>query len=86
MSICKMFGEISTSELKDWREPSRVLEATIHHAYYPITKMVLDQVFDPFGTVEINVCELFDYIEAWVIFQSKLQAADAFGSLHGCSI
>jgi hypothetical protein len=68
MDACKVFDEMLTSELEDWREPSRVLDVTIRHAYYPITNMVLHQVFDPLGAVEINVCELLEYVEAQVIF------------------
>jgi hypothetical protein len=86
IALGNVFDEMSTSELEDRREPSRVLDVTIRHASYSITNMVLHQVFDLFGAVDINVCELFEYVEARVIFQLKLQAADAFGSLHGRNI
>ncbi|CAN6202977.1 unnamed protein product [Urochloa humidicola] len=78
---CNLFGEMPKSE---WRSPSRVLEVTIHRAYYPITEKVLHLVFDSFGEVEhVHVLGGSDHLLAQVVFQTKHAAAEAFGELHG---
>ncbi|CAL4915302.1 unnamed protein product [Urochloa decumbens] len=78
---CNLFDEMPESE---WRSPSRVLEVTIHRAYYPITEKVLHLVFDPFGEVKhVHVLGGSDQLLAQVVFETKHAAAEAFGELHG---
>ncbi|RCV34724.1 hypothetical protein SEVIR_7G191500v4 [Setaria viridis] len=78
---CNLFDEMSAS---DWRSPSRVLQVTIHQAYYPITEEVLHLVFDPFGEVQhVQVLGGSDHVLAQVVFETKYGAAEAFGELHG---
>ncbi|CAN6204144.1 unnamed protein product [Urochloa humidicola] len=84
MGVCNLFSEMPESE---WRSPSRVLEVTIHRAYYPITEKVLHLVFDPFGEVEhVHVLGGSDQLLAQVVFQSKHEAAEAYGELHDRNI
>jgi len=41
-------------------------------------------LFGPFDLVEqVNVIVVSDHVLAWVAFQSKHAAAEAFGGLHG---
>ena len=41
-------------------------------------------MFGPFDLVEqVNVIVVSDHVLAWVAFQSKHAAAEAFGGLHG---
>lgn len=83
----KVFDQMLTSESDDLRRPNRILEVTIHKVCYPITKSLLCQIFGPFGVVEdIYLYNGWDWVEARVIFQSKQQACDAFGELHGRNI
>ncbi|PUZ42906.1 hypothetical protein GQ55_9G619200 [Panicum hallii var. hallii] len=60
-----------------WRSPSRALEVTIHQVRYPMTKNVLQQVY---------VCRSLEHVKARVVSQSKYEAADAYGDLHGRNI
>lgn len=76
-----------TRNFDDWRPPNQILEVTIHKVCYPITESLLRQVFGPFGEVEhVQVFGGNDRVFAQVVFQSKYDAVDAFGDLHGRSI
>lgn len=62
------------------RSASHILEITVCRVYYPITEEVLHHVFGPFGVVEqVNVIGVSDHVLAWVDFQTKHAAAEAFG-------
>ncbi|KAJ1278465.1 hypothetical protein BS78_04G081500 [Paspalum vaginatum] len=75
-----------------WKYPHESGEVTVRHAYYPITEKVLYDVFSPFGVVErVLVDKLLVAkgpipVFAQVVFQSRYEAADAFGELHGRNI
>lgn len=69
-----------------WRSPSRALEVTIHQVRYPVTKNVLQQVFSRFGKMEVYVCKSLEHVKARAVSQSKHEAADAYGDLHGRNI
>ncbi|CAO2178221.1 unnamed protein product [Urochloa humidicola] len=87
MGACNVFDGMPTSEFDDWRPPNRCLEVTIHKVCYPVTESLLHQVFCPFGEVEeVYVCKHLEHVKARVVFQSKLEAAEAFGELHGRNI
>ncbi|KAL6639920.1 hypothetical protein ACP70R_022230 [Stipagrostis hirtigluma subsp. patula] len=76
-----MFGEMSASE---WRSPSRVLEVSIRQVRYPVTENVLRQVFDRYGMVEeVQLFGGLVALSARVVFQSRHEAVEAYGSLHG---
>ncbi|CAN6325478.1 unnamed protein product [Urochloa humidicola] len=84
MCARNVLDEMTTSEFEEWRSPNRILEITIHKVYYPISESILYQIFGQFGKVEdVSVCMGVEHVEAQVIFQSKLEAAEAFGELHG---
>ncbi|CAO2165913.1 unnamed protein product [Urochloa humidicola] len=87
LTACRVFDEMTRSEFEDYRSPNRILEVTIHKVHYPISEYVLYQIFGQFGKVEnVSVCMGVEHVEAQVTFQSKLEAAEAFGSLHGRNI
>jgi hypothetical protein len=66
------------------REPSRVLEVTVCRVYYPITEEIFSQIFDPSARVgEVFLCKELEYVDARVIFPSKLDATEALGEFHG---
>ncbi|CAN6231606.1 unnamed protein product [Urochloa humidicola] len=82
-----VFEEMTRSEFEECRSPNRILEVTIYKVYYPISESILHQIFGQFGSVEnVSVRMGVEHVEAEVIFQSKLEAAEAFGSLHGRNI
>jgi hypothetical protein len=71
----------------DWRSPSHVLEVTIHQVCYPMTESVIHAVFAPYGRVElVHIIGGLDPVLAHVVFETKHEAADAFGELHGRNI
>ncbi|XP_051207673.1 polypyrimidine tract-binding protein homolog 3 isoform X2 [Lolium perenne] len=68
-------------------EPNRILLATIHHMMYPITVEVLHQVFKAYGFVEkIVTFQKSAGFQALVQYQSRQEAVEAFGALHGRNI
>jgi hypothetical protein len=80
----KLFDEMPISI---WRSPSRVLEVTIHQVCYPMTDSVIRAVFAQYGKVEhIHVFGGLDPVLTHVVFETKHEAADAFGELHGRNI
>ncbi|CAO2188725.1 unnamed protein product [Urochloa humidicola] len=83
----QVFNEMTKSDFEDWRPPNRALKVTIRKVCYPITESVLRQVFGSFGVVEqVLVFGGTDVVLAQVVFQSKYDAVDAFGDLHGRNI
>ncbi|CAM0955344.1 unnamed protein product [Alopecurus aequalis] len=68
-------------------EPNRILLSTIHHMLYPITVDVLHQVFKSYGYVEkIVTFQKSAGFQALVQYQSRQEAVEAFGALHGRNI
>ncbi|KAM0909304.1 hypothetical protein ACQ4PT_014881 [Festuca glaucescens] len=68
-------------------EPNRILLATIHHMMYPITVEVLHQVFKAYGFVEkIVTFQKSAGFQALIQYQSRQEAVEAFGALHGRNI
>lgn len=68
-------------------EPNRILLATIHHMLYPITVEVLHQVFKAYGYVEkIVTFQKSAGFQALIQYQSRQEAVEAFGALHGRNI
>ncbi|CAO2189881.1 unnamed protein product [Urochloa humidicola] len=87
LTACRVFDEMTRSEVEDYRSPNRILEVTIHKVYYPLSEFVLHQIFGRFGKLEeVYVCMGVEHVEAKVVFQSKLEAAEAYGELHGRNI
>jgi hypothetical protein len=71
----------------DWRSPSHVLEVTIHQVYYPMTESVIHAVFASYGRVElVHIIGGLDPVLAHVVLETKHEATDAFGELHGRNI
>ncbi|CAN6332181.1 unnamed protein product [Urochloa humidicola] len=82
--VRRVFDEMASSEFEEYRSPNCILEVTIHKVCYPITESILRQIFGQFGKVEdVYVCMGIEGAEANVVFRSKLEAAEAFGELHG---
>ncbi|XP_025806356.1 polypyrimidine tract-binding protein homolog 3 isoform X2 [Panicum hallii] len=68
-------------------EPNRILLVTIHHMIYPITVEVLHQVFKAYGFVEkIVTFQKSAGFQALIQYNSRQEAVEAFGSLHGRNI
>jgi len=68
-------------------EPNRILLVTIHHMLYPITVEVLHQVFKAYGFVEkIVTFQKSAGFQALIQYNSRQEAVEAFGSLHGRNI
>ncbi|CAO2149287.1 unnamed protein product [Urochloa humidicola] len=75
---------MARSEFEEYRSPNRILEVTIHKVYHPLSEAILHQIYGQFGMVEnVYVCMGVEHMEAQVIFQSKLEAVEAYGELHG---
>jgi hypothetical protein len=87
-SACNMFDEMASSDFEEWRSPNRSLEVVIHKVCYPITEVVLHQVFGPAGGVVEHILVIggTDVVMASVEFDSVEPAADAYGELHGRNI
>ncbi|KAL6630550.1 hypothetical protein ACP70R_028623 [Stipagrostis hirtigluma subsp. patula] len=79
-----LFDEMPVS---DWRSPTRVLDVSIHRVRYPVTEKVLRQVFGRYGKLEeVQLLGGLVVLTARVVFQSRHDAVEAFGSLHGRNI